>query len=171
MIIRRRGATNIMNAESSSARDPRDAQRREQADRWRAGLLDAQQAEQFERARACDPRLADEAAFGRELARSLQELPQLAARRAPRTVRTRRVRWSRVLAAGMLTAGLAGLSVGLLPTLLQGPAAAPGGPTALSQLPASPQMADAVQNLDFYEWLAAHPQALDSGDSHGNGAA
>ena len=84
-----------------------------------------------------------------------------------RGARTRRVRWTRVVAAGMVTAGLAGLSFGILPALLR---STPAIPAAISAPPASPQVADAVQNLDFYEWLASHPQALGTENGH-DGAA
>ena len=67
----------------------------------------------------------------------------------------------------MVSAGLAGLSFGLLPTLLQ---PRPQAPASLQQIQANPQLADAVQNLDFYEWLAAHPRALDSASPHGGTA-
>ena len=62
---------------------------------------------------------------------------------------------------------LAGLSFGLLPALLHD---APGAAPSSSATPSSPQVADAVQNLDFYEWLASHPQALGTEDGHGGAA-
>ena len=143
-----------------------DAQR-ELADRWRAGCLDEGQRQHFEGAMAADPRLAEHASFGRRVAESLQQVPQLAAHAGSRRAPRRRLHWPRVVAAGMVSAGLAGLSFGLLPTLLQQhrPAAA-----SVQQIQANPQLADAVQNLDFYEWLAAHPRALDSGSDHGGTA-
>ncbi len=144
-----------------------DAAQRELADRWRAGCLDARQRLAFERAMAADPRLAEQAAYGRRLAHTLQALPQLANRAARHRARARRVHWQRVLAAGMLSAGLAGLSFGLLPILSR---PRPQATAPLQQIQASPQLADAVQNLDFYEWLAAHPRALDSANPHGGTA-
>lgn len=139
------------------------------ADAWRSGCLDEAQARAFERDMASEPELAREAAFGRELARSLQHLPELARRRAPQASRARHLHWPRLLGAGMVAAAVAGLSFGLLPTLL----GAPGGTqhqAALQQIQANPQTADAVQNLDFYEWLASHPGALQQGDGHGDTA-
>ncbi len=144
-----------------------DAAQRELADRWRAGCLEPRQRQEFERAMAADPRLAEQARFGRRLAQSLQPLPRLAARADSRRAPARRVHWPRVLAAGMVSAGLAGLSFGLLPSLLQ---ARRQAPSSLQQIQANPQLADAVQNLDFYEWLAAHPRALDSASPHGGTA-
>ena len=134
------------------------------ADRWRAGCLDADESRRFEQAMAADPVLASHARYGRDLAQSLQGLGRLAARRG---AQGRRLRWGRVLATGMVAAGLAGLSFGLLPTLLH---ASAGGTSARSAVQSSPQVADAVQNLDFYEWLASHPQALGTEDSHGGAA-
>lgn len=139
------------------------------ADAWRAGCLDEPQARAFEQEMAADPGLARHAAFGKELAHSLQRLPELARRRTQRASRARRLRWPRVLGAGMAFAALAGLSFGLLPTLLGAPDAT-GAHGSLQQIQATPQMADAVQNLDFYEWLASHPAALQPGDGHGDAA-
>lgn len=153
-----------MQAEKTSGIESLDADPRATADRWRAGCLDATQARHFEQAMAADASLAGHARFGRDLAQGLQPLPRLAARRV---TPARRVRWARVLAAGMLTAGLAGVSFGLLPTLLR---SAPGSASAAGAAPSSPQVADAVQNLDFYEWLASHPQALGTEDGHGGAA-
>jgi hypothetical protein len=150
-----------MKSETTSAFESPVADPRALADRWRAGCLDAADARRFEQAMAADPALAGHARFGRELAQGLQVLPRLAARRGARS--TRRVRWTRVVAAGMVTAGLAGLSFGILPALLR-------STPAISAPPASPQVADAVQNLDFYEWLASHPQALGTENAH-DGAA
>ena len=135
------------------------------ADLWRAGLLDAREQQGFEQAMAASPELVEHAAYGRRLASSLEALPQLArrgARHAPR--RARRVHWPRLLGTGMAAAALAGLSFGLLPTLLRTPSGAP------QQIQTNPQMADAVQNLDFYEWLAAHPGALGQANDHGGTA-
>ena len=151
-------AENIPGIESAGA-DPRAM-----ADRWRAGCLDAPESLRFEQAMAADPALANHARYGRELAQSLDGLVRLAARRG---TRGRHLRWGRVLAAGMVTAGLAGLSFGLLPTLLH---ASPEGQPTRAATQSSPQVADAVQNLDFYEWLASHPQALGSEDGHGGAA-
>ncbi len=153
-----------MKSETTSAFDSAATDPRAMADRWRAGCLDGADARRFEQAMAADPVLAGHARFGRELAQGLQVLPRLAARRG---ARTRRVRWTRVVAAGMVTAGLAGLSFGILPALLR---STPAIPAAISAPPASPQVADAVQNLDFYEWLASHPQALGTENGH-DGAA
>ena len=152
-----------MQAETPSP-GPAAADPRSWADLWRAGCLDAAQAREFEAACAADPALAAQARYGRELARSLHELPRLAARRAARAA-PRRLRWPRVLAAAGSVATLAGLGFGLLPHLL----AASRGPAAtLAARPAAanPQLADAVQNLDFYEWLAAHPQSRQRGAGH-----
>ncbi len=143
------------------------AAQRELADRWRAGVLDPRGRQDFERAMAADPRLAEHARYGRRLARSLQYLPRLAAHAGSRPAPRRALHWPRVLAAGMVSAGLAGLSFGLLPTLMQ--AHRPMVPT-LQQIQTDPQLADALQNLDFYEWLAAHPRELDAGSSHGGTA-
>ncbi len=153
-----------MKSETTSAFESAATDPRALADRWRAGCLDAADARRFEQAMSADPALAAHARFGRELAQGLQGLPRLAARRG---ARTRRVRWTRVVAAGMVTAGLAGLSFGILPALLR---STPAIPAAISAPPASPQVADAVQNLDFYEWLASHPQALGTENGH-DGAA
>lgn len=135
------------------------------ADQWRAGCLDADQAKEFEQAMAADPGLAARAAYGARLARGLDPLPELARLRARRAVPPRRVRWPRVLGAGMAAAALAGLSFGLLPTLLRAPAGNVPQ-TALNHIQASPQLADAVQNLDFYEWLAEHPGAVGQANGH-----
>ncbi len=137
-----------------------DRQRARRADLWRAGLLDAEQARRFEQAMRADAALAEQARFGARTAQALVELPRLAARRAPRRA-PRRARWARLAAAGALTASLAGvvaLSFGVLPA--QQPAQQP----ALSA-----QTADAVQNMDFYEWLATHPQAVDVSGGHDEG--
>ncbi|MDE1954965.1 MAG: hypothetical protein KGJ03_04540 [Betaproteobacteria bacterium] len=155
----------MMQTETNSGFESLGADPRALADRWRAGCLDATDAQRFEQAMAADARLAAHARFGRDLAQELQVLPRLAARRA---APARRLRWARVVAAGMVTAGLAGLSFGILPTLL---GSSPGAPAAgAAAAPATPQVADAVQNLDFYEWLASHPQALGTDSGHGGTA-
>ena len=130
-----------------------DAERARRADLWRAGLLDAVEARRFEQDMRADPELARQARFGARTAQALSELPRLAARRATRRT-PRRARWARLAVAGVLSAGLAGLvavGLGVLPPSQQSQA-----------VPENAQTADAVQNMDFYEWLAAHPHAGDA---------
>ncbi len=158
-----------MQPESLSPDDAAAQGLRAEADAWRAGCLDARQARAFEQAMAADPRLAHHAHYGRRLAQALEPLPELARRRAPRPARTRQLRWPRVLGTGMAAAAFAALGFGLLPVLSQN-AAGTSQQTALQHARLNPQMADAVQNLDFYEWLAAHPNALPQAGSHGGTA-
>lgn len=121
-------------------------------DRWRAGLLDAASARRVQEAVQSDHALTEHAQFGERVAAGLAPLPQLAARRMARKP-ARRLRWPRVMAAGLLTASLATFTLIALPLL--------SSHTATSMQPMlSAQTADAVQNMDFYEWLASHPQAL-----------
>ncbi len=132
------------------------------ADLWRAGCLDPLRARAFEQAMAENPELAAQGRYGRDLAQALHCLPELAARRRqPRAAR--RPHWPRLLAAGGAGVAVAGLALLLLPAAPAVPAA---GALDAQRIQASPQLADAVQNLDFYEWLAAHPQALARGASH-----
>ncbi len=121
-------------------------------DRWRAGLPGPHRAAEVEAAVRADPRLAAAARFGSTLATGLQPLPELAARR--RTA-GRRLRWGRVAGAGFITASvaLAGLTLMLSPAVRL--------PLSGALAPDNAQMADAVQNQDFYAWLAAHPQAME----------
>ena len=128
-------------------------------DRWRAGLLDAGRAQAVERAVRADAVLADEAAFGARIAHGLA-VHLDAHLRAHLAVQpqghraARRVRWPRLIGAGVATASLAVLTLSL--SMLVRAPVPPAVPGALS-----PQIADAVQNLDFYQWLAEHPQALE----------
>ncbi|MDE2128844.1 MAG: hypothetical protein KGJ74_04155 [Betaproteobacteria bacterium] len=121
-------------------------------DRWRAGMLDAEHAHRVQDAVQSNPALAEQARFGARVAAGLAPLPQLAARRMARKP-ARKLRWPRVMAAGLVTASLATFTLVALPLL-----------TSHTQAPMQPmlnaQTADAVQNMDFYEWLASHPQAL-----------
>jgi hypothetical protein len=126
-------------------------------DRWRAGLLDAEQARVVQAAVQSNAALAAEAAFGARLSAGLAPLPQLAARRA-QSMSARRLRWPRVMAAGFVTASLAVFTLAALP-LLSSHTQTPLQPVMLNA-----QTADAVQHMDFYEWLAAHPQAMQ--DTH-----
>lgn len=134
-------------------------------DRWRAGLLDAERARAVERAVRADTALAKEAAFGTRVAHSLAVhldahfqahlRAQSGRHRATHGhALARRVRWPRLIGAGVATASLAMLILTL--AMLVRPPVQPAAPGALS-----PQIADAVQNLDFYQWLAEHPQALE----------
>jgi len=121
-------------------------------DRLRAGLLDAEQARRVQNAVQSSATLAEQAQFGERVAAGLVPLPQLAARRMARKP-VRRLRWPRVMAAGLVAASLATFTILALPLL-----------SSHSTTPMQPilnaQTADAVQNIDFYEWLASHPQAL-----------
>ena len=130
-----------------------DRSRARRADLWRAGLLEPDEARRVEQDMPFDAALAEQAGFGARTAQALDELPRLAARRVLRRA-PRRARWARLAAAGALSASLAGLLVFGV-----------GGQSAGQLEPAaqpSAQTADAVQNMAFYEWLAAHPQRADS---------
>ena len=133
-------------------------------DRWRAGLLDAQQAHAVKQAMQSDAHLAAQAQFGTQVVAGLAVLPQLAARRRPAQ---RKLRWPRVMAAGFVSVTVAIFTISALP-LLSSRAGMPAPPAQLNAQ-VNPQLADAVQNMDFYEWLAAHPQALQD-VRHGNPA-
>lgn len=124
-------------------------------DRWRAGLLDTQQAHAVRQAMQSDIHLAAQAQFGTQVVAALGALPQLAARRRPAH---RKLRWARVMAAGFVSVTVAIFTISAFPLL----SSRNGMPVPPAQLNAqvNPQLADAVQNMDFYEWLAAHPQAL-----------
>ncbi len=134
-------------------------------DRWRAGMLDAQQARVVQQAMQSDLNLAAQAQFSSQVVGALTVLPQLAARRRP--VERRKLHWPRVVAAGFVTVTVTIFTIGALPLL----SSRTGMPAGSAQLSAqvNPQLADAVQNMDFYEWLAAHPQALQD-VRHGNPA-
>lgn len=123
-------------------------------DLWRAGLPARRPGAEIEAAVRDDPRLGAAARFGADLAAGLHPLPELAARRRPAV---RRLRWGRVVGAGFVTASVA---FGALTLTLLAPVTPP---QALS-----PQMADAVQNQDFYAWLAAHPQAMENTQDDGS---
>lgn len=131
-------------------------------DRWRAGLLDAERSRVVQEALRSNESLAAEARFGARLAAGLAPLPQLAARRT-QAKQARRLRWPRVMAAGFVTASLAVFTLAALP-LLSSPTQTPLQPVMLNA-----QTADAVQHMDFYEWLAAHPQAMQD-ERHANPA-
>lgn len=134
-------------------------------DRWRAGMLDAQQAHAVQQALQSDLHLVAQAQFSSQVVAALTALPQLAARRRP--VAQRKLRWPRIVAAGFVSVSVAFFIIGALPLL----SSRTGMPVQPAQLSAqvNPQLADAVQNMDFYEWLAAHPQALQD-VRHGNPA-
>jgi hypothetical protein len=133
-------------------------------DRWRAGLLDAQQAHAVRQAMQSDIHLAERAQFGTQVVAGLAALPQLAARRRPAH---RKLRWPRVMAAGLVSVTVAVFTITVFPLLSSRTAMLV--PPAQLNAQVNPQLADAVQNMDFYEWLAAHPQALQD-VRHGNSA-
>ncbi|OIQ89636.1 hypothetical protein GALL_284830 [mine drainage metagenome] len=137
-----------------------DRSRARRADLWRAGLLDPGEARRFEQDMQFDSALAAQAGFGARTAQALNALPRLAARRVMRRA-PRRARWARLAAAGAVSASLAGLlvfGVGGLPGEQLEPTAQP-----------SAQTADAVQNMEFYEWLATHPTSVESVGEHDEG--
>ena len=80
---------------------------------------------------------------------------------------SRAVRWPRVFAAGMATASLALAVFISMPHLMTANETYPGG---LGSQTLSPQVADAVQNIEFYQWLSNHPQMLQQGLQNGNPA-
>ncbi len=106
------------------------------------------------------PRCQSTLQFGQHLCDQLAPLPQLAARLPRRHSRT--VRWPRVFAAGMATASLALAVFISVPHLNANNGIDPGS--------LSPQVADAVQNIEFYQWLSNHPQMLQQGLQNGNPA-
>ncbi len=122
-------------------------------DRWRAGLLDTDRSRTVQEALRSNESLAAEAQFGARLAAGLAPLPQLAARRT-QAKPARRLRWPRVMAAGFVTASLAIFTLASLPLLSS------RTQTPLQPIMLNAQTADAVQHMDFYEWLATHPQAM-----------
>lgn len=130
-----------------------DRDRARRADRWRAGWLEPEQARRFEQDMDRDAALAVHAQFGARIAQALVELPRLAAQRQVRRG-ARRPRWARLAAAGAL-----GMSLVVLGSV---------GFSSWSVLPfgsaqqVNAQTADAVQNMDFYDWLAEHPQLIDT---------
>jgi anti-sigma factor RsiW len=131
-----------------------------QIDRYRSGLASAELAAQIERHLQTCPQCQAELQFGRRLSDLLAPLPQLAAHLPRRAARS--VRWPRVFAAGMATVSLALAVVISLPHWTAGNGGVPGN--------LSPQIADAVQNIDFYQWLSEHPQMLQQGMQHANPA-
>ncbi|MDY0329045.1 MAG: zf-HC2 domain-containing protein [Thiomonas sp.] len=131
-----------------------------QIDHYRSGLATAEQAAQIEAHLKNCPQCQQELQFGQRLSHLLAPLPQLAARMPHRHPRT--VRWPRVFAAGMATASLALAVFISVPHLMPRNEAYPGG--------LSPQIADAVQNIEFYQWLSNHPQMLQQGLQNGNPA-
>lgn len=131
-----------------------------QIDHYRSGLASAEQAAQMETHLKHCPRCQEALQFGRRLSAQLGPLPQLAARLPRRTPRA--VRWPRVFAAGMATASLALAVFISVPHLTSNEGNYPGS--------LSPQVADAVQNIEFYQWLSNHPQMLQQGLQNGNPA-
>ncbi|MGC8506927.1 MAG: anti-sigma factor family protein [Thiomonas sp.] len=131
-----------------------------QIDHYRSGLASAEQAAQMEMHLKHCPRCQEALQFGRRLSAQLGPLPQLAARLPRRTPRA--VRWPRVFAAGMATASLALAVFISVPHLTSNEGNYPGS--------LSPQVADAVQNIEFYQWLSNHPQMLQQGLQNGNPA-
>jgi len=131
-----------------------------QIDHFRSGLVSADQAESIRRHLAQCPSCQDELRFGERVCAHLARLPQLAARLPQR--RPRAVRWPRVFAAGMATASLA------LAVFISVPRFGANNANDLGTL--SPQIADAVQNMEFYQWLSNHPQMLQQGLQNGNPA-
>lgn len=127
----------------------------DELDRYRSGLMAADEAARCAaHLRGC-PQCQTRAQFGARMAAALAPLPRLAARLPQRPARS--LRWPRVFGAGMVTASLA-LAVAFTALHLgssQAPEVLPGS--------VSPQIADAVQNMDFYQWLANHPQMLQQG--------
>jgi anti-sigma factor RsiW len=121
-----------------------------QIDHFRSGLVAADQAESIRRHLAQCPRCQEELRFGERVCAHLALLPQLAAWLPQR--RPRAVRWPRVFAAGMATASLA------LAVFISVPHFGANHANDLGNL--SPQIADAVQNIEFYQWLSNHPQVL-----------
>ena len=130
-----------------------------QIDHYRSGLASAEQAAQIEMHLKDCPQCQHDLQFGQRVSALLAPLPQLAARMPRRHARA--VRWPRVFAAGMATASLA------LAVFISVPHFSPSGgyPNNLS-----PQVADAVQNIEFYQWLSNHPQMLQQGLQNGNPA-
>ena len=136
-----------------------------QIDHYRSGLASAEQAAHIEAHLKNCPQCQQELQFGQQLSHLLAPLPQLAARLPRRSART--VRWPRVFATGMATASLALAVFISVPHLTSGNGAYPGGFDSQSL---SPQVADAVQNIEFYQWLSNHPQMLQQGLQNGNPA-
>ncbi len=136
-----------------------------QIDHYRSGLASAEQAAHIEAHLKNCPQCQQELQFGQQLSQLLAPLPQLAARLPRRSSRT--VRWPRVFAAGMATASLALAVFISVPHLAGSNGAYPGGFDSQSL---SPQVADAVQNIEFYQWLSNHPQMLQQGLQNGNPA-
>lgn len=129
--------------------------RTDELDRYRSGLMPADEAARCAAHLRDCPQCQMRAQFGARMAAALGPLPRLAARLPQRPARS--LRWPRVFGAGMVTASLV-LAVAFTVLHLEGsqpPAALPSG--------MSPQIADAVQNMDFYQWLANHPQMLQQG--------
>lgn len=131
-----------------------------QIDHYRSGLASAEQATQMQMHLRDCPQCHNALQFGQHLCEQLAPLPQLAAR-LPRR-HSRAVRWPRVFAAGMVTASLALAVVISVPHLAANNGNDPGN--------LSPQVADAVQNIEFYQWLSNHPQMLQQGLQNGNPA-
>ena len=127
----------------------------DQLDRYRSGLMQGNEAAQCAaHVRDC-PQCQTRMQFGARMSAALAPLPRLAAGLPRRPVRA--LRWPRVFGAGMVTASVALVAVLTVPRML--------AVTAPEVLPGSmtPQVADAVQNMDFYQWLANHPQMLQQG--------
>lgn len=133
-----------------------------QIDHFRSGLSSAEQAAQIELHLKNCPQCQSRSRFGNRLCAALAPLPQLAARLPQQHPRA--LRWPRVFAAGMATASLAMAVFVTVPHLL--------APSPMDNFPSgvSPQVADAVQNMDFYQWLANHPQMLQQGLQNENPA-
>ncbi|WP_079419471.1 anti-sigma factor family protein [Thiomonas intermedia] len=136
-----------------------------QIDHYRSGLASAEQAAQIEVHLKDCPQCQHALQFGQRLSTLLAPLPQLAARMPRR--HSRAVRWPRVFAAGMATASLALAVFISVPHLMTTNATYPGG---VGSQALSPQVADAVQNIEFYQWLSNHPQMLQQGLQNGNPA-
>ena len=136
-----------------------------QIDHYRSGLASAEQAAQIEVHLKDCPQCQHALQFGQRLSTLLAPLPQLAARMPRR--HSRAVRWPRVFAAGMATASLALAVFISMPHLMTANETYPGG---LGSQTLSPQVADAVQNIEFYQWLSNHPQMLQQGLQNGNPA-
>lgn len=127
----------------------------DQLDRYRSGLMPSEESRRCAAHLHDCPQCQRRMQFGARLSAALGPLPRLAAQAPHRHVRA--LRWPRVFGAGMVTASIALAAVMMVPHMMAvtGPGALPGS--------VSPQVADAVQNMDFYQWLANHPQMLQQG--------
>ena len=124
----------------------------ETVDRWRCGLLPPKEARLVDEHLTHCSRCRSGSQFATRVVSALEAIPVvLPSVREPK----RRLRWGRLAVAGAAMATLV-LAVTLA---LPRPAVYTPDQTMESAL-SNPGTSDVIQHLDFYQWLAQHPELL-----------